>query len=88
MVRKVKVPARPQDCKTVAEKVAYSNMIHERWESIDYDAPPSEILDFDKFPMDDPSMPWTHPEWSANYARTELDKLRMGRAKRRLLRGK
>jgi hypothetical protein len=85
---KRKVPERPEDCKTTLDKVEYSNMIREKWESIPYDAPPSAISDLlDKYPFD-PTMPHTHPEWSAQYARSELEKRRMqGRAKRRLLRG-
>jgi hypothetical protein len=60
---------RPEDCKTIEQKLAYSSMMRERWESIEYDEPPSAILDFDRFPMPDPSMPWTHPEWAAHYTR-------------------
>jgi hypothetical protein len=29
----------------------YSRMMYERWQSIDPNAPPSDILDFDKYPM-------------------------------------
>jgi hypothetical protein len=69
MARKVKVPERPEDCKTLLEKIAYSNAMRERWESVDPDAPPSEIF---KFPMPDPAYPWAHPEWAAHYAQAEL----------------
>jgi hypothetical protein len=39
-------------------------MMRRRWENIPYDAPPSEILDVDKYPMPDPDKPWSHPEWT------------------------
>ena len=88
MVRKVKVPERPQDCKTLLEKVGYSNMVREQFESIPFDAPPSAHSDLlDKYPFD-PARPWSHPEWAAGVLRTEAEKQRVqGRAKRRMLRG-
>jgi hypothetical protein len=73
---KRKIPERPQDCVTINDKVAYSNMVRELWENIPYDAPPSGVSDLlDKYPFD-PAYPWSHPEWSANYARIELKKQR------------
>jgi hypothetical protein len=73
---KRKMPERPEDCKTLLQKIAFSNMVRELWESIPYDAPPSAIGDLlDKFPYN-PDYPWSHPEWSAYYARTEIQKQR------------
>jgi hypothetical protein len=81
--KKPKIPQRPEDCKTIEQKLAYSTMLRERWESIGYDEPPSAILDFDRFPMPDPSMPWTNPEWAAHYTRAEEEKQRALKRERR-----
>ena len=83
MSKRHKAPERPQDCVTLADKIAFSDMMRERWQSIPYDAPPDAILDFDKYPMFDYlRYPFAHPEWSINHARSEREKMR---AKRRML---
>ena len=58
-----------EDVKTRVDQIAYAQMLRRRWEEIPYDAPPSEILDFDKYPMPDPTRPWTHPEYADHVAR-------------------
>ena len=55
---------KPEDCITPEQKLEYSRMMRRRWENIPYDAPPSEILDVDKYPMPDPDKPWSHPAWT------------------------
>jgi hypothetical protein len=57
-------------------------MLRRHWEEIPYDAPPSEILDFDKYPMPDPTQPWTHPEYADHVAR-EKKRHRRGYERRR-----
>jgi hypothetical protein len=72
---KRKVPERPQDCVTLLQKIAFSNAMRKKWESVDPDAPPSEIFNF---PMPDPAYPWSHPEWA-----TQTAQRRTKRGKRR-----
>lgn len=90
MSKKRKVPERPEDCVTIADKVAFSNMMRERYDKLaEYDSKPSDILDFDRFPPLDPRYPWMHPEWAADFSRSEREKARVlgQRAKRRMLNG-
>jgi hypothetical protein len=86
MSKKRKVPATPQDCVTIEDKVAYSNMVRAAFEAIPYYAPPSALdAVMDRFPFL-PECPWSHAEWSADFSRSEREKLRTtGRVKRRML---
>ena len=81
--RKVEAPERPEDCHTIAQKVAYSMRLREIYEEQvcgpGWSSPPSALSDFlDRYPYD-PAMPWTHPAWAEEWARAE-------RAKREIMR--
>ena len=69
---------RREDCNTEEQKIAYSRMMYERWES-DVGEMPSAILDFEMFPLE--REPWHSPEYWIMRAKAE-------REKRRLLSGK
>lgn len=78
--RKPNKDIRREDVKTEADKIAYSRMMYERWESIPDNAPPSYIIDnAHLFPLE--SEPW-HSAWY------HIEVARAQREKQRLLRGK
>jgi hypothetical protein len=66
-----------EDVVTEADKIAYSRMMYERWQSVG--ELPSEILDCDMFPLE--TEPWHSGEYWITAAKAE-------REKRRLLYGK
>jgi hypothetical protein len=73
--RKVEVPQRARDCKTLAEKVAFSMMVGEEWQKMRENPSfaPSDIHSvIDRF--DDPDCPWSRPDWAAEWARAERTK--------------
>jgi hypothetical protein len=72
-----KVPARPQDCHTIQQKLDYSTMIRSKWDALaDCWAPPSAMGKLlDEFPYD-PAYPHSHPEWAAMYTRAQAEKER------------
>jgi hypothetical protein len=74
--RKVEAPERPEDCHTIAQKVAFSMKRRELYEQIvgDWNSPPSALSDFlDRYPIIE-SMAWTHPEFCEEWARVERSK--------------
>ena len=80
MAKKHKPDIRREDVRTEADKIAYSRMMYERWESIPYDAPPSYIIDnAHLFPLE--TEPWHSSEYWIMRAKAE-------RERRRLLNGK
>ena len=61
-MRKRKPDIRREDVRTEADKIAYSRMMYDRWESIPYDAPPSYVIDNAYlFPLE--TEPWHSPEY-------------------------
>ena len=77
-MRKRKPDIRREDVKTEADKIAYSRMMYERWESTPDNAPPSYIIDnAHLFPLK--SEPWHSPEYWITVARTEEQKQRAER---------
>lgn len=73
---KFKVPERAEDCKTIREKVAYSMMVREQYETIvcSHNSLPSDLGVFqDRFPYD-PAMPWSSPEFASDWARAERER--------------
>lgn len=79
--RKVEAPERPEDCHTIAQKVAYSMRLREIYEATvcAFDAPPSALSDFlDRYPYNR-RYPWTGPEFAEEWSKKE-------RAKRAILR--
>jgi hypothetical protein len=60
--RKVEAPDRPEDCVSIAQKVAFSLMVREKFEALANDpwSAPSDLgVLMDRYPHD-PAMPWTH----------------------------
>jgi hypothetical protein len=81
-MRKRKPDIRREDVKTEADKIAYSRMMYDRWESIPYDAPPSYIIDnAHLFPLE--TEPWHSGEYWIAAARAEEQKQRALRALKR-----
>jgi hypothetical protein len=71
---------RREDVRTEADKIAYSRMMYDRWESISDNAPPSYIIDnAHLFPLE--TEPWHSGEYWILRAKA-------AREKQRLLRGK
>jgi hypothetical protein len=72
---------RPQDCKTIAEKVKFSMAVRERYEEL-VQSPamaPSDLTEFwDQHPILE-QFPHTHPEFCVYWARQQ-------RAKKEILR--
>lgn len=82
VMAKIKVPARPADCKTAAEQVAYSMRLRQIYdeEVCAWDAPPSALDEYQtKYPFD-PRYPWTCPSFAASYSRAQEEKERALRA--------
>lgn len=78
--RKVEVPQHARDCKTIAEKVAFSLMIAEKLDAsndVFWSGPCEWAAIMDKY--HDPDCPWSDPAWASDWARAE-------RAKREILR--
>jgi hypothetical protein len=85
--RKPRDDIRREDCHTEQQRLEYSEMMYRRWQSIPHDAPPSVLLDFERFPT--PTEDWHHPEYHIMVAKAERERMRLlGRAKRRMLNGK
>jgi hypothetical protein len=78
-MRKRKPDIRREDVKTEADKIAYSRMIYDRWQSIGPNEPPDAVLDWQRFPME--TEDWHSGEYWIMRAKAE-------REKQRLLRGK
>jgi hypothetical protein len=71
-----------EDVVTEADKIAYSRMMYDRWESIPDDALPSYIIDnAHLFPLE--SEPWHSPEYWIAAARAQEQKERALRALKR-----
>jgi hypothetical protein len=77
---KRKIPERAKDCKTLADKIAFSLMVRAKWEELSenpWSCPGDIHAIIDTY--DDPDCPWSHPEWAEEWARRE-------RAKRAIMR--
>jgi hypothetical protein len=73
--RKVEAPERPEDCHTIAQKVAYSMRLRELYEeqvcAPGWNSLPSALTDFyDAHPTIE-SMPWTSPQFCEDWAARE-----------------
>jgi hypothetical protein len=69
------VPQRPEDCKTIRQKVAFSMGLKEIYEEQvccgGWNSPPSAVSDFyDAHPVIE-SMPWTSPNFAEEWAARE-----------------
>jgi hypothetical protein len=84
VMAKRKVPERAKDCKTLAEKIAFSQMVRSKWEALNGNpwSCPSDI-DAIVDTYDDPDCPWSHPEWASHCIRAEEEKQRSERAMER-----
>jgi hypothetical protein len=72
---KRKIPERARDRKTLADKVAFSLMVREKWEALADDpwSCPSDIhAIIDKY--DDEKCPWSKPDWAEQWAHKERAK--------------
>jgi hypothetical protein len=79
---KRKPDIRREDVRTEADKIAYSRMMYDRWESIPYDAPPSYIIDnAHLFPLE--SEPWHSGAYWIAAARAQEQRERALRALKR-----
>jgi hypothetical protein len=70
--RKVEAPQHARDCKTLAEKVAFSLMVREKWQELSENpwSCPSDIHEIiDRY--DDPACPWSRADWADEWARRE-----------------
>ena len=73
---------RREDVKTEADKIAYSRMMYDRWESIPDDALPSYIIDnAHLFPLE--SEPWHSPEYWIMVAKADAEKERLWKREKR-----
>jgi hypothetical protein len=82
MAKKHKAPERAKDCVTIADKVAFSLMVREKFEALRGEpwAGPAEFSALMDEYEEDNAFPWAHPEWAANYARAEEEKARILRS--------
>lgn len=51
------------DVKTHEDRLRYSEMMYRRWQEIGPNEAPDAIMDFDRFPLEDVTRPWTHPAY-------------------------
>jgi hypothetical protein len=83
--RKVEPPDDPAACVTIAQKVAYSVKIREKYEALQ-GAPwagPEQLTEImDRYPFD-ARYPWTHPTWAEDWARAERAKREIERELKR-----
>jgi hypothetical protein len=83
MSKKRKIPERARDCVSLADKIAFSLMVREKWEALRGDpwAGPEQFSSLmDEWEADCEKYPWAHPEWGATRARAEEEKARILRS--------
>ena len=73
-----------RDCKTLAEKIAFSLMVAEKLEALNdkfWSGPCEWAAIMDKY--HDPNCPWSDPAWASSYSRAQEEKERVLRSLKR-----